>query len=98
MAATTSEKKKSERFEARLAPEAKERLQRAAELRGCSISDFVLNSALAAAEETIRAHELLQLSARDTKAFLDAIENPPVFDEKMREAARRHQGLVQVVW
>lgn len=98
MAITASERKKTERFDARIPPELKAKLQRAAELRGCSVTHFVLNSAAAAADETIAAHEVLQVSARDLEAFQNAIAHPPVFDEKMRHVARQHSDLVKVVW
>lgn len=98
MVAGTRAKKKKERLEARVAPETKSLLERAAELRGCTLTDFIVASAQAAAEETIREHQILALSARDTEALFAALENPPVLDEKMRDAARRHRATVQVVW
>lgn len=90
-------KMRKERLEARVASETKHLLERAAELRGCTLTDFIVDSALAAAEETIRQHQILALSARDTEAFFAALENPPMLDEKMRDAVRRHRASVQVV-
>ncbi len=97
MAAVARATKRKERLEARVAPETKNLLERAAALRGCTLTDFIVDSARAAAEEIIREHQILALSARDTEAFFAALENPPVLDEKMRDAARRHRATVQVV-
>jgi uncharacterized protein (DUF1778 family) len=86
---------KRERLEARATSEQKELLQRAADLTGRSVSDFVISSAVAAAEETVRAHEVIQLTARDTKAFAEAFLNPRGPNDAMRKHARRYRELVE---
>ena len=83
-----------ERLEARITADQKALLQRAAALEGRSITDFVVSSAQAAAEETIRRHEVITLTARDSAAFVEAVMNPPTPNERLRDAARRHQALV----
>lgn len=94
---TTERRGKSDRLEARVSPRVKARLEQAAGLRGCTLTDFVLASAQAAAEEAIRRHQILELSARDSEAFYAAIETPPILDAKMRDAFRRHLETIQVV-
>src|SRR5206468_3522419 len=69
--------KRTERLGARLPADVKATLQRAADLSGRSLSDFVLASARAAAEETIRQHEVILLTARDSEALAKALLNPP---------------------
>ncbi len=86
---------KSERLEARATAEQKELLQRAASLAGRSVSDFVVSTAVAAAEEKVRAHEVMQMTARDTRAFVDAFLNPLGPNEGMRKHARRYRDLVE---
>ena len=83
-----------ERLEARISAEQKALLQRAAALEGRSITDFVVSSVQAAAAETIRRHEVLALTARDSAAFVEALLNPRAPNERLREAARRHQAVV----
>ena len=83
-----------ERLEARITADQKALLQRAAALEGRSITDFAVSSAQAAAEETIRRHEVITLTARDSAAFVEAVMNPPAPNERLRDAARRHQALV----
>jgi len=61
------------RFDARLNEEQKILIQRAADLEGRTMTDFVLHSAEAAAERTIEERAMLILSARGTEAFVDAI-------------------------
>ena len=60
---------KTYRFDARLNEEQKLLIQRAADLEGRTMTDFVLRSAEAAAERTIETRSLLVLTARETRAF-----------------------------
>jgi uncharacterized protein (DUF1778 family) len=82
-----------ERIEARLSSEAKAVIQRAADISGRSVSDFVVSSALEAARETIREHEVIVLSARDSIMFVEALLNPKGPNEALLAAARRHREL-----
>ena len=61
------------RFDARLKEEQKLLIQRAAEIEGRSMTDFVLHSAEQAAERTINERAMLVLNARESEAFVDAI-------------------------
>ena len=86
-------KTKPERLEARLPVETKAIIQHAADLSGRSLSDFVVSSALAAAEETIRNHEVIVLSARDSIALAEALLNPREPNQALRSAFRLHREL-----
>ncbi|MBI2761725.1 MAG: DUF1778 domain-containing protein [Chloroflexi bacterium] len=79
-----------ERLEARITPEQKALLQQAAGLQGRSVTDFVISSAQAAAEETIRAHQIV-LTAKDSALFVEALLNPPEPNEHLINALRRHR-------
>lgn len=82
-----------ERFGARLPADVKELLQRAADLTGRSLTDFVLASAQAAAEETIRQHGVMQLTARDSLALAEALANPPAPNAKLRAAFEEYDAF-----
>jgi uncharacterized protein (DUF1778 family) len=81
-------KSKSYRFDARLNEEQKLLIQRAADLEGRSVTDFVLHSAELAAERTLERRATLILTARETQAFVDAVLNPPNPGPVLRRAAR----------
>lgn len=81
------------RFDARLSEQQKVLIQKAADLAGRTMTDFVLESAQAAAERTIQERTMLVLSARETEAFVDAITNPAEPGPVLREAARRYKEL-----
>ena len=65
------------RIEARITPDILALVRRAAELRGCSLSDFLVTSAQNAAEKTIEETNIIRLSAEDQLRFYDLMMNPP---------------------
>lgn len=93
--ASTSRTGKTERLEARITLEQKEFFQHAADLSGRSLTDFVVSSVQEKAEEAVRSHQILELSARSAEEFIDALENPPVPNERLRNAVRRYRTLVE---
>lgn len=82
---------KVERLEARLTADQKELLQRAASLQGRSLTDFVVESAQAAALRTVRDYEVLRLNARDSEAFVAALLETPGPDERLEAAYARYK-------
>jgi uncharacterized protein (DUF1778 family) len=84
---------KQERLEARITPEQKELLQQAAALEGTSLTDFVVRSAQRAAEQSIRDHAALLLSARESQAFVEALLNPPAPNAALRAAADHYRQV-----
>src|SRR5712671_4247935 len=87
-------KAKAYRFDARLNEEQKVLIQKAADLEGRPMTDFVLHSAETAAERTIEERAMLILSARETKAFVDAILRPAQPGPVLRAAARHDKNTI----
>jgi uncharacterized protein (DUF1778 family) len=85
---------KRERLEARVSAEQKAVFQRAAELEGRSLSDFLIDSAQRRAEEVIREHEVIRLSVQDSLLFAEAVLNPPTPSERLRAAFARYKEEV----
>src|ERR1700739_2306558 len=81
---------KAYRFDARLSEEQKLLIQRAADLEGRTMTDFVLHSAETAAERTIEQRAILILTARETEVFVKAILSPPEPGRVLRRAAREY--------
>ena len=88
-------KSKSYRFDARLNEQQKLLIQRAADLEGRTMTDFVLNSAETAAKRTIEGRAMLILSARETQAFVEAILSPAEPGPVLRAAARRYKASLE---
>ncbi len=85
---------KKDRVHLHLNADTKGRLERAAAYAGTTVSDFVLTSAVAAAEHVIESHENITLSSKDWDLFYEALINPPEPNEKLKEAARRYRERV----
>jgi len=79
-----------ERLTVRCSAAQKEQIQRAARLRGLTISEFVLHVAADAAWQTLHEHEVMVLSERDTEAFVNTLLNPPKPGPRLRRAAARY--------
>lgn len=77
---------RTERLGARVPADVKAILQRAADLTGRSLTDFVVASAQAAAEETIRQHEVILLTERDSRKLAQALMRPPAPNEQLKAA------------
>ncbi len=87
---------RTERLGARATEKQKELIQRAAELSGRTVTDFMLGSALDKAVDVVRSFEVIELSERDAKAFYEALENPPRMHEKIYEAMRWNRENVEM--
>ena len=83
---------KAYRFDARLNEEQKVLLQKAADLEGRTMTDFVLRSAEAAAERTLQDRSMVILSARETEAFVNAVLNPAEPGPNLRAAAQQYKN------
>jgi uncharacterized protein (DUF1778 family) len=68
---------RSEKLDLRLTPEAKRALQAAAAAVHRSVSEFVLESALARADEALADRRAFSLNAAQWKAFIAALDAPP---------------------
>ena len=68
---------RTERLDLRLTPAAKHLLREAAAVAQRSLSEFVLESALARAEETLADWRRFGLDAERWAAFMEALDAPP---------------------
>ena len=85
---------KTQRVEARLSAEQKDVMQYAADIEGRSLSDFVVAKAFEAAQQVIRAHDVMALSPRDSRAFVEALLNPPAPTDALRAAFAEYRRAV----
>jgi uncharacterized protein (DUF1778 family) len=87
--------RKQERLEARITPDQKRLIARAAELRGTTVTDFVIASAQQAATDIIKDFEVLTLRDEARKVFVNALLNPPAPNKAARAAARRYKAQLR---
>jgi uncharacterized protein (DUF1778 family) len=66
-------------------------IEHAAALQGRTVTDFVLTSVQEAARRAIEEHQRLDLSIRDSRAFVDALINPQPVNDRLRDTVRRYR-------
>ena len=84
---------RGERVEIRMTRAQKRNIERAASLRGTSVTDFILNAVQPAATEAIREFEVLDLRNEDRRVFVEALLNPPEPTEALKAAVARHRRM-----
>jgi len=84
---TETQPKVIARLEARISPETKSLLQKAADLEGRTLTDFIVASVQAEAYRIIEKHQKLKLSVEDSEAFVHALLNPPQPNDALKVAA-----------
>jgi uncharacterized protein (DUF1778 family) len=72
----------------RIPPAEKARLMRAASLEQTDLKDFMLRNALRAADAVIEHAEHIVLSERDTRLWLDLLDDPPAPNARLIAAAK----------
>jgi len=77
--------RKRETLNIRIKPEERSLIDRAAKARGKNRTDFVLEAARAAAEETLLDQTLIAVSPRAYAEFLARLDMPPKPNERLRE-------------
>lgn len=75
---------RSEKLDIRITPEAKRLLQEAARERHTSISQFVLDTALGAANDLLAARTRIGLDSERWEQFLEALDAPPRVHARMK--------------
>ena len=87
---------KSQRLMARISADQKRLLQRAADIRGQTLTEFVVSAAQEVATRAIVDQEVIELSLRDSQAFAEGMLNPPPVGASLRAAARRYKKIMEL--
>jgi len=81
-------------LEVRVPSETYALLERAAEIEGQTLSDFVVSAAREAAVRTVDQVERLRLPASDQRLLAEAILDPPTPNRALVRAIKRRQQLL----
>ncbi len=87
---------RGERLETRVTADQKSLIEHAAALQGRTVTDFVLTSVQEAARRAIEEHQRLDLSLRDSQAFVDALINPQPVNGRLRDTVQRYRRATGV--
>ena len=80
----------SERLEDRVSRAQKRFFQRAAALKGLTLTDFMIESLQTAASFAVEEHDVLKLTVEEKRKFVDALMNPPSPNKALQRAALRY--------
>jgi uncharacterized protein (DUF1778 family) len=81
------------RLEARIAPQILSVVQRAAEIQGRSLSDFVVAAVHEAANRAIAETEVIRLSVEGQRQLAKLLMDPPAPGRALKKAVRRRREL-----
>ncbi|MCY7337087.1 MAG: DUF1778 domain-containing protein [Chamaesiphon sp.] len=86
---------KDARVVARISPTVKETLQKAADLSGATLNQFLVQSALSAANQILETERAIVLSERDAQTVFDLLENPPTPTQQLLIAVDKHRAFIR---
>lgn len=83
------------RLEARIPVPVYDIMQRAAQLRGLTLTGYLIATAGEDARRTVEEADILRMARADQEQFAHALIDPPAPNERLKRAARRHADLIQ---
>jgi uncharacterized protein (DUF1778 family) len=81
------------RIDFRIRQETRDKIERAAMLRGKNLTDFAEEALERAADEVIASENTVTLSNRDRDRFLELLDNPRQPNEALATAALRYREM-----
>ncbi|NET68094.1 MAG: DUF1778 domain-containing protein [Moorea sp. SIO1G6] len=81
------------RVTARLPASVKDTLQKAADLTGATLNQFMVQAQVKEAQKVINTEQVIHLSPQDADRIFSLIENPPAPNKHLQEAIQRHQAF-----
>jgi uncharacterized protein (DUF1778 family) len=91
MNTTVAATRARERIDVRLRPEQKAEIERAAHIKGLTVTDFIIQNAVANARQAIREHETWTLERPDAEIFTAALMKPAKVGPRLAGAAKRYK-------
>ncbi|HSS96760.1 MAG TPA: DUF1778 domain-containing protein [Terriglobales bacterium] len=85
--------KQQARIEARVSVKQKRLFERAAEIEGVTLTDFVISSMQRAAASVLQEQTTIVLNQANQRAFVSALLNPPEPNLALREAAKAYSKM-----
>ncbi len=83
------------RLEARIPVQVYGQMQRAARLRGMTLTGYLIATAGEDARRVVEDADIMRLAREDQIRFAKALIDPPEPNERMARAARRHAELIE---
>jgi uncharacterized protein (DUF1778 family) len=85
------DRRASDRIDVRLRPDQKFEIERAAHIKGLTVTDFIIQNAVTNARQTIREYETWTLERPDAEIFAVALTEPAKLGPQLTAAAKRYK-------
>lgn len=82
-------------IKARIHPESLAIVQRAAEIQGRSVSEFMVAAAQEAAIKTIEENQVIRLTVEEQRRFVELLLDPPEPSVALLRARKDHARLIE---
>lgn len=92
---TSATDTKTARLEARIPVHIHDQMQRAARLRGMTLTGYLIATAGEDARRVVEQAEIMRLARADQIRFAEALINPAKPNDNLARAARRHAELIE---
>ncbi len=83
------------RLEARVPVQVYDQMQRAARLRGMTLTGYLIATAGEDARRVVEDADIMRLAREDQIRFAEALINPPPPNARLARAAKRHAELIE---
>ncbi len=83
------------RLEARIPVQVYDQMQRAARLRGMTLTGYLIATTGEDARRVVEDADIMRLAREDQIRFAEALINPPGPNDRLARAARRHEALIE---
>ena len=83
------------RLEARIPAQVYDQMQRAARLRGMTLTGYLIATAGEDARRVVEDAEIMRLAREDQIRFAEALIDPPKANARLIRAAKRHADLIK---
>jgi len=83
------------RLEARIPVQIYDQMQRAARLRGMTLTGYLIATAGEDARRVVEEAEIMRLARADQVRFAEALIDAPAPNERLARAAKRHAELIE---
>jgi len=83
------------RLEARIPARIYDQMQRAARLRGMTLTGYLIATAGEDARRVVADAEIMRLAREDQIRFTEALIDPPAPNARLARAAKRHAELIE---
>ncbi len=85
---------KDARLNIRVRPDIKDRIEKAANISGKTMTDFAISALSKTADEVLEQHHVTELSDRDRDIFLSILDKKSKPNAQLIKAAKTHKRLI----